>query len=119
MKSLRSVGCLLVALGLPLLVGCPAPSGKPKVAFVSNNNAPFWKIAQAGASRAAEETGVELVYRMPDKGDVGTQKEVIDTVVNQGIKAIAISVIDPKNQKEYLDEVAGRVSLLAVDNDAP
>ena len=37
----------------------------------------------------------------------------------QNIKAISISVIDPNNQTAYLDEVAAKVPLLAVDNDAP
>src|SRR5213080_4400303 len=98
MKPLRALAWLSAVLALPLLLGCPSRSGKPKVAFVSNNPHEFWKIAQAGAEKAASEENVDLLYRMPAQGDVATQKEVIDTVMQQGIKAIAISVIDPKNQ---------------------
>src|SRR5262249_48064302 len=93
--------------------------GKPRVAFVSNNPEAFWNIAEAGAKKAAGEFNVELLFRKPSPGNAATQKEEIDTVLNQGVKAIAVSVIDPKNQAEYLDEIAGKVSLLTQDNDAP
>jgi ribose transport system substrate-binding protein len=119
MRSLRVLACLGFAF-VALLVGCTGKSGKPKVAFVTNNSDPFWSIAEAGATKAASEFDVEVVFRMPSQGgDATTQKEVIDTVLNQGIKAIAVSVMDPKNQHAYLNEIAGKVPLLAVDNDAP
>jgi ribose transport system substrate-binding protein len=117
MKPLRIVGCLAAALAL--LAGCQRDSGKPKVAFVSNNPESFWTIAEAGANKAAAEADVELLFRRPQQGDVSKQREVVEGVLGQGAKAVAVSVIDPKNQKEYLDKVAGKVQLLAVDNDAP
>jgi ribose transport system substrate-binding protein len=91
--------CLLV-LGLAgfALPGCGGPS-RTQVGFVSNNNAEFWSIAQVGASKAAKEEDVELLFR--------------------GARAIALSVIDPPNQRQFLDQIASRVPLLAVDNDAP
>jgi ribose transport system substrate-binding protein len=119
MKPLRVLLWLAVACSPLWLLGCGGRSGKPKVAFVSNNPESFWTIAEAGARKAAGEFGVELLFRKPSSGDASVQQEVIDTVLQQGIKAIAISVIDPKNQAEYLDEIAGKVSLLTQDNDAP
>lgn len=90
-----------------------------KVAFVTNNPEEFWTIAEAGAKQAQKDTGVQLIFKRPDPGDAAVQKEIIDTLVNQGVQAIAVSVIDPVNQAAYLDEVAAKVKLLAVDNDAP
>src|SRR5438876_335606 len=137
MNTLHRAGFAALALLASLSMGCPqgppaptsapSPPGpstkagapKPKVAFVSNNAESFWTIAEAGTKKAAEEFDVEVLFRKPEQGDAGRQKEIIDTVLNQGIKAIAISVIDPKNQNNYLKEVAGRVSLLTQDNDAP
>ncbi|HEX4589075.1 MAG TPA: sugar-binding protein [Gemmataceae bacterium] len=97
------------------------PTGGPraKVAFVSNNAFDFWTYAQAGCSTAAAENGVECVFKKPDPGDAAVQKQIIDDLVNQGVKAIAISVIDPTNQTGDLDAVAAKVPLLTVDNDAP
>jgi ribose transport system substrate-binding protein len=97
-----------------------APSGnRPAVAFVSNNPDPFWSIVEGGCNKAALENNVELVFKRPSSGNAAEQKEIIDSLVGQNIKAISISVIDPNNQSAYLDEVAAKVSLLAVDNDAP
>ena len=64
-----------------LVVGCPSNSGKPRVAFVSNNPEAFWSIAEAGAKKAAEENGVELIFQKPASSDVSTQKEKIDQVL--------------------------------------
>jgi ribose transport system substrate-binding protein len=117
MKTLRVAGWLAVAALAGLLVGCKG-SGKPKVAFVSNNPENFWTIAQAGAQKAADEEGVELVFRKPSQG-AAEQKEIIDILLNQNVKGVAVSVIDPDNQTPYLNEIADRTNLLAVDNDAP
>jgi ribose transport system substrate-binding protein len=118
MSSLRYLATAFCAALLLCGTGCRG-SGKIKVAFVSNNPESFWTIAEAGAKKAAQEKDVDVLFRMPTSGDASVQKEVIDTVVGQGIKGIAISVIDPKNQGAYLNEIAGKVQLLTVDNDAP
>lgn len=91
----------------------------PQVAFVTNNPDPFWSIVEAGCRKAEKETGVTVVFRKPVSGDPAAQQEVIESLVNRKIKAIAVSVSDPKNQTAYLNEVAAKVPLLAVDNDAP
>jgi ribose transport system substrate-binding protein len=113
---------LAVALVLTVLPACNrSGSGKPKVAFVSNNPASFWEIAEAGCRKAEAEPdcGVEVIFRKPDSGEAAKQKQIIDALLNQGVKAIAISVINPDGQHEFLNEVADKVPLLAVDNDAP
>ena len=127
MKSFRVVGALTAVLALGLLAGCgpsntgngTPDSGKPKVAFISNNPESFWTIAEAGANKAADAENVQLLFMRPDKGDPAVQRTVIDGAVNQGAKAIAVSVIDPKNQVDYIDKIAAKVPFLCVDNDAP
>lgn len=90
-----------------------------KVGFVSNNVAEFWTIAEAGTRKAAEELGVEVLFRRPKNASANDQKEIIEDLLTQGVKAIAISVIDPVNQHDYLNSVADRVPLITQDNDAP
>jgi len=119
MKSLRVAGVVAAGLALALLPACQQDSGKPKVAFVTNNPESFWTIAEAGATKSAQEQNVDLLFRRPDKGDPGVQRTVIDGVVNQGAKAVAVSVIDPKNQADYIDKIAEKIPFLCVDNDAP
>lgn len=126
-RTLRPVGVLMAAAAGLLTLACgrgTAPTigkayDKPKVAFVTNNPEEFWTIVEAGCRKAEQESRVEVIFRRPSQGDAAVQKEIIDTLINQGVKAIAVSVIDPVNQTQYLNEIASKVILLAVDNDAP
>jgi ribose transport system substrate-binding protein len=91
---------------------------KVKVGFVTNNPLEFWLIVEQGAREAEKETGVELFFKRPANGTAAEQREIIDTLLAQGVKAISISVKDPENQTPYLNQVAQEVPLLAIDNDA-
>ena len=95
----------------------PAGGDKIKVAFVSNNEEEFWSIAHAGTRKAARDFDVEVLFRGP-AGDGRRPERDHRRLLGNGVKAIAISVIDPKNQTDYL-KIAARVPLIAVDNDAP
>jgi ribose transport system substrate-binding protein len=119
MNPLRLLGILALVVALPSLPACQQGSTKTRVAFVSNNPESFWTIAEAGTKKAAEEENVEVLFRKPAQGDAALQKEIIDTVLGQGVKAIAVSVIAPKDQRAYLDEIAAKVPLITQDNDAP
>jgi ribose transport system substrate-binding protein len=119
MKCLRVLGCLALALAVAGVPACQRGPSRPRVAFVTNNPDPFWSIAEAGTKKAAAEENVEVLFRKPPSGEGAQQKEIIDTVLNQGVQAIAVSVIDPKNQHDYLDEIAAKVPLITQDNDAP
>jgi len=118
---------LLLVVVLLTATGCrsgsnakPNAAGKsgPKVAFVSNNPDPFWSIVEAGCTKAAKETGVECVFKKPLSGDPAAQQEILDSLAGT-VKAVSVSVIDPKNQTAYLNELSAKLPVLAVDNDAP
>jgi ribose transport system substrate-binding protein len=119
MKPLRLLGCLGAALALAVVTGCQGGSGRPKVAFVSNNPETFWDIAEKGCRKGEKEFDVEVVFRKPDSGDAARQTEIIDNLVNQNIKGLAVSVINPKGQRDHLKEIAAKVPLITQDNDAP
>ncbi len=119
MKLLRILGFLAIVLIAPVLPACKGSSGKPKVAFVTNNPEAFWTIAEAGCRKAETEFGVEVIFRRPSAGDPALQKEIIDILLSQEIKAIAVSVINPEGQRSHLNEIAAKVPLLTQDNDAP
>jgi ribose transport system substrate-binding protein len=94
-------------------------AGGPKVAFVTNNPESFWSIAEVGCRKAEKEFGVEVLFRKPESGDPQKQDEILDNLVNQDVKALAVSVINPAGQRDHLKEIAARVPLLTQDNDAP
>jgi ribose transport system substrate-binding protein len=95
------------------------PPPKPKVGFVSNNAHEFWTIAEAGARKAEGEFDAELVFKRPQSGTAAEQKQIIEDLLAQGVNAIAVSVIDPDNQHDFLNRIAERVPLITQDNDAP
>jgi ribose transport system substrate-binding protein len=97
----------------------PPDSNLIKVGFVSNNAEEFWSIAEAGTRKASNDLGVEVLFRRPKSGTAAAQKEIIEDLLTQGVKAIAISVIDPENQHDFLNTIAEKVPLITQDNDAP
>lgn len=92
---------------------------KPKLAFVTNNPEDFWRIAEKGAKDAAKKHGVELVFRMPEKGDPSVQRDIVKELVQMGVRGMAVSVIDPREQSPDLRDAAREMPLVTVDNDAP
>jgi ribose transport system substrate-binding protein len=136
MKHVRLLGAFAVAL---LAVAVPACSkdgsssktgaavktkggdgmAPVKVGFVSNNAEQFWTIAEAGTSQAAKDFNAEVLFRRPQNGTAAEQKTIIEDLLTQDVKAIAISVNDPKNQHNFLNEIADKVPLITQDNDAP
>lgn len=95
------------------------PSGKPKVAVVTNCIADFWSICEAGAKKAGQEHNADVVFRMPQNNTVADQMEIVEAELNKGISGIAVSVINPSEQTPALKRIAGKTNLLAMDNDAP
>lgn len=101
--------CLFCTVGL---------AQKPRFAIVSNNPEEFWTIAERGAEKAARDFNCEVVFRKPDKGEVTTQRDILNALVNQGFDGIAVSVIDPTEQAPDLRRMARRTRIITMDNDA-
>ncbi|MGE3809352.1 MAG: sugar-binding protein [Gemmataceae bacterium] len=109
-----------LALGLACLTGC-SRDNRTRVAFVSNNTAQFWTIAEAGTKKAEKELpDFKCEFRRPQDGSVNDQKNHIDDLVARGVKAIAISINDPDIQTEHIDSIVDRgIPVITQDNDAP
>lgn len=90
------------------------------VAFVTNNASDFWTFARRGTQAAEKELpGVKVEFVLPADGTAATQKSQVDDLLAKGVKAIAISPVDPANQTPYLSEIAKKVILVTQDSDAP
>lgn len=126
--------CLtFLAIGSFLAIGCDGPdktdsangsdassSGDTvRVAFVTNQIADFWKIAEAGANDAAAEFGVEVDVVMPPEATAVVQKQKVEDLLTAGVQAVAISPLDADNQIEWLNTIAAKVPLITHDSDAP
>jgi ribose transport system substrate-binding protein len=119
MKPLRFLALATGALLLATLPACNRNPGQVKVAFITNNAYDFWKIAEQGTKKAAAETGVEAVFKMPPHGTAEEQRSLIEDLLTTGIKGIAISPNDAANQMEFLKEVTAKVPLVTQDSDVP
>jgi len=118
-RFLRPVAVVALAGLLAALPACSNKgSGKVKVAVVTNCTAEFWTICEAGAKQSAKEHDVEVIFRQPKTNTVTDQMEIVEALLKQNIKGLAISVINPKEQTPDLTRIAGQVNLLTMDNDA-
>lgn len=131
-KSIRLISaCVCTLLLMLLFAACqPSPSGtntpgggsgtKHKLAFVTNNPSEFWTIARKGTEKAAKEIpDIEVEFRIPAGGTAAEQQSIIDDLLANGVKGIAISPVDPKNQTGMLNRVAEQAVVVTQDSDAP
>lgn len=130
-SSMRRFWCLtFLVFGSFLAAGCDGPdttygsnaessSDTVRVAFVTNQIADFWKIAEAGANDAAAEFGVEVEVVMPPEATAVVQKQKVEDLLTSGVQAVAISPLDADNQIEWLNSIAAKVPLITHDSDAP
>lgn len=112
---------MLIVLSGIVFTGCKKSESGPKklkFAFVTNVVDPFWNVAEAGCKKAAEELGVDVDVIMPP-GGVPDQKRMVEDVLIRGVDGIAISPLDPTNQREFLNEVASKTNMITHDSDAP
>ncbi len=98
----------------------PAAAKGLKLAFVTNNASSFWTIARAGTVDATKElSNVEVDFRIPSSGGAAEQQQILDDLLAKGVDGIAVSPIDPANQTELLNRIAGQTLLVCHDSDAP
>ena len=123
MKKLVFI-CLLA---LPLSIFTPGcskketnASKKTKLAFITNNTANFWVFARRGCEKAADELAdFEIDFRITSDATSAEQRRIIDDLLARGVKGIAISPVDPLNQKPFIDELAEKITVVTCDSDIP
>jgi ribose transport system substrate-binding protein len=92
----------------------------PKVAFVTNNPAAFWTIAQRGTEKAAKDYSADVTFKRPASGNAAEQQRIIEDLLTTGIQGVAISPNDAANLEGFLKtDVASKVPLICVDSDVP
>ena len=139
MKS--SARCLVILLAACLLTGCgeskpensnsetgastgnngAAQVKRPKLAFVTNGIANFWKIAESGALQAGKDFNCAVEIKMPpsEGGRAANQKRMLEQLISKGVEGIAVSPVDPANQTDILNEVGDHAYFITHDSDAP
>ena len=78
--------------------GTAASGAGPKAyrfAFITNNSADFWNIAEKGVHKAEKDLGIQAVVMRPLKTEVGEQQRFIEDILVQGFDGMAIAPISP------------------------
>ena len=125
MKKIVFISLMAVALVLGVLTAGyskeqDSKSGKTKLAFITNNTANFWFFAKRGCEKAASESpDFEVDFRITSDATPAEQRRIIDDLLARGVKGIAISPVDPLNQKPFIDELASKITVITCDSDIP
>jgi len=104
---------------VPSEVGTGEAGGPLRLAFVTNQIADFWKIAEVGCRDAEKEFNVQVDVKMPQEATAVEQKRIVEDLVTSGVQGIAISPLAADDQVAFLNEVAAKVPLITHDSDAP
>lgn len=120
-KALATGRTACVALALALCAaGVATAQQKKTLVFVVNGASDFWKIAEAGVKKAQGELPkYTLQFKYPEQAAAAVQQRVMEDLVAAGAAGIMVSAVDPKNQTDGLDKIAGQTLLFTTDSDAP
>jgi ribose transport system substrate-binding protein len=120
-KALVSRGTTIVALAVGLCVaGVANAQSKKTLVFVVNGASDFWKIAEAGVKKAQGELPkYNLQFKYPEQAAAAAQQRLMEDLVAAGAAGIMVSAVDPKNQTDGLDKLAGQTLIFTTDSDAP
>jgi ribose transport system substrate-binding protein len=114
---------LLACIGLAACGNKGAPAAgaaqRPQLAFITNGVFDFWRIAAAGCAAAGREFDADAEVLMPTSPALTNQKQMLQNVLARGVDGVAISPIDPANQREMIDDACARTTLITHDSDAP
>jgi rhamnose transport system substrate-binding protein len=94
---------------------------KPQVAFIPQLvGIPYFNAMEAGGQRAAEALGVEFIYQGPVDTNPVDQLQILSNLVDQGVEAIAISVLDASSLAPVIEQAKAKGStIFTSDSDAP
>jgi ABC-type sugar transport system substrate-binding protein len=83
-------------------------------------NIDYFDACKRGATKAAEEIGVTLIYDGPTEPSGSEQNKFIDTWIRQGVNAICIAPNQPKTISRFVQKAhAQGIKVLTWDSDAP
>jgi ribose transport system substrate-binding protein len=109
-------------------VSCSSPPPAPKppkavktVAFITNNASDYWKVVRKGCEKADKELpDVNLTFKFAFGGKPFEQQTMINNAIDiDGADAVAVSPIDPVEEKLTINGAAKRALLITQDSDAP
>ena len=114
MLSRRITAALAVAAaGVLALTGCtqqnPGGGGggggedQVSVAFVPKlQGIPYFEAMNTGGQKAAQELGIEWIYRGSSTADPGAQTEIVNSLIQQRVDVLVVAPNDPEDRKSVV-----------------
>ncbi|HLU56192.1 MAG TPA: autoinducer 2 ABC transporter substrate-binding protein [Pseudonocardia sp.] len=130
-RSITTVLAVATA-GVLALAGCtqqnPGGGGggdggedRVTVAFVPKlQGIPYFEAMNTGGQKAAQELGIEWIYRGASTADPGAQTEIVNSLIQQRVDVLVVAPNDPDSMAPVLQEAADQgIKVMTSDTDAP
>jgi ribose transport system substrate-binding protein len=119
----RVLLCLVLAAALPL-TGCDRnkakpPAGAKRVAVIPKGTSHvFWKSVEAGAKKAGQEFGLEILWKGPvGEGDAQEQIRIVEQFTSEGVAGICVAPLDATQLARPVREAtASKVPVVIFDS---
>lgn len=125
-KSVLRGGCLWLLVGLVALAACggPPPSETGEESLViavipKGTSHSFWKAIHAGAAKASQELGVEILWKGPAReDDREAQIAEVENFVSRRVSGIVLAPTDDKALRVPVrNAAASGIPVLIIDSD--
>ncbi|MEM8484715.1 MAG: substrate-binding domain-containing protein [Bacteroidota bacterium] len=113
---------VLLLLVLCLLTGCASDKSADdtvQIAVIPKGTThQFWKSIHAGANKAGEEKGVEIIWQGPQKeDDRQLQIQVVQNFISRGIDAIVLAPLDARSLAQPVEAAVKRgIPVIIIDS---
>lgn len=121
MRHMRCLCILAVSLALTALVGCGRERGRKPVRIAvvpKGTTVDFWLSVKAGAEKAGEEEGVEIIWRGPaEETDVAGQMAILENFISSRVNAIVMAACDSKAMLTIVEKARkADIPLITIDS---
>lgn len=120
-RAVRRLGTASL-LAAVTMAAIPAwAQSKPQVAFVPQIiGIPYFNAMEAGGKKAAAGLGVDFIYTGPVDANPVDQLQIVNNLIGQGVKAIAVSVLDASSLEPVMASARAKgITIFTSDSDAP
>jgi ribose transport system substrate-binding protein len=116
MCQLKFRGCAVLLAVAAALYGCGKPTdssaggGRKQIAVIPKGTThEFWKSIHAGALKAAQARGVDIIWKGPVKeDDRDEQIKVVENFISQGVDGICLAPLDDQALVPVLNDAKSR-----------
>ena len=91
------------------------------VAFVPKiQGVPYFEAMNTGGQQAAQDLGLEWIYKGPTTADPGAQTDIVKSLIQQKVDVLVVAPNDPDSMAPILADAKSKgIRVMTSDTDAP